>query len=80
MNNKKLWIALIVLLFLAGAVGSYFFMRNFVESEKQPPSTEAQNPVMESADISVLRIYQPHNNGLEMTEKNTQKNQQFLYC
>jgi hypothetical protein len=73
MNNKILWITLIVLLFLAGAAGSYFFIRNFAESEKQPPSTAAQNPVIESVDISVLRIYQPHNNRLEMTERKIPK-------
>ena len=73
MNNKKLWIILISLLFLAGAVGSYFFMRNFAESEKQATSTPAQGPVMEPADISVLRIYQPHNNRIEMTEKKIPK-------
>jgi len=73
MNNKKIWIALIVLLFLAGAVGSYFFMRNFAESEKQSTSTAAQSPVMESTDISVLRIYQPHNNRIEMTERKIPK-------
>ena len=73
MNNKKLWITLIVLLFLAGAVGSYFFIRNFMEPEKQPFSTSAQSPDIESADISVLRIYQPHNNRLEMTEKKIPK-------
>jgi spore germination protein GerM len=73
MNNKKLWMTLIVLLFLAGAVGSYFFMRNFSASEKQAPSTTAQSPDMDSADISVLRIYQPRNNGLEMTEREIPK-------
>ena len=73
MNNRKLWIALIVLLFLAGAVGSYFFMRNFAKTEKQPPSTTAQSPDIESEDISVLRIYQPLNNGLEMTERKIPK-------
>ena len=73
MNNKILWITLIVLLFLAGAAGSYFFIRNFAEPEKQPPSTSAQSPVIESEDISVLRIYQPHNNRLEMTERKIPK-------
>ena len=73
MNNRNLWIALIVLLFLAGAVGSYFFMHNFAESEKQSTSTAAQSPVMESTDISVLRIYQPHNNRIEMTERKIPK-------
>lgn len=73
MNNKKLWISLIVLLFLAGAAGSYFFMRNFAKSEKKSPSTAAQSPAMEPEDVSILRIYQPRNNGLEMTERKIPK-------
>ena len=73
MNNRKLWITLIVLLFLAGAAGSYFFMHNFAKSEKQSPSTAAQSPGMDSEDVSVLRIYQPHNNRIEMTERKIPK-------
>ena len=73
MNNRKIWIALIALLFLAGAAGSYLFMHNSARSEKQLPSTTAQGPVEESVDISVLRIYQPHNSRIEMTERKIPK-------
>lgn len=73
MNNRKLWITLIVLLFLAGAAGSYFYMHKFAESEKQSSSTAAQTPVVESTDISILRIFQPRNNGIEMTERKIPK-------
>jgi len=73
MNSNKLWITLIVLLFLAVAAGSYFFMHKYTESEKQPVSTAAQSPEMEPADISILRIYQPRNNGIEMTERKIPK-------
>jgi len=72
-NSRKLWIALIVLLFLAGAAGSYYFMHNFAQSDKQLPSPITQGPLAESIDFSVLRIYQPHNNRLEMTEKKIPK-------
>jgi hypothetical protein len=68
MNSKPLWITLIVLFSLAGAAGSYFFMHNVTRTEKQPFSATEQGPSMESADISILRIYQPHNNRLEMSE------------
>lgn len=73
MNNRKLWLILILLLFLAGAAASYFFMHGSVDSEKQDPSEPAQGPVMEPTDVSVLRIYQPHNNGIEMTERKIPK-------
>ena len=69
MNSRRLWIILIVLFILAGVSGSYFFIRDFVHPEKQTPSPTAQNPLMESIDYSVLRIYQPHNNRLDMLEK-----------
>jgi spore germination protein GerM len=73
MNNRTLWITLIVLFLLAVAAGSYFFMHKYTESEEQPASTTAQSPVMEPADIFILRIYQPRNNGIEMTERKIPK-------
>jgi spore germination protein GerM len=72
MNNRRLWVVLVILLFLAGAAGSYFFMRSAGE-EKQPTSANGQGPLAESMDFSVLRIYQPHNNRLEMTERKIPK-------
>jgi spore germination protein GerM len=73
MNNRKLWILLIVLFLLVVAVGSYFFMRNSAESDKQPPSIAVQSSGIESEDISVLRIYQPHNGRIVMTERKIPK-------
>lgn len=73
MNSRILWIILIVLFLVAGAAGSYFFMRNSVRQEKQISPPTVQGLVMESSDISVLRIYQPLNNHLEMTEKKIPK-------
>jgi spore germination protein GerM len=72
MNNRRLWVVLVILLFLAGAAGSYFFMRS-AGQEKQTPSANGQGPLVESMDFSVLRIYQPHNNRLEMTERKIPK-------
>src|SRR3990172_2060701 len=73
MNSRRLWVIPVILFFLAGAAGSYFFMRSFVRQEKQPPSANGQTPLVESIDFSVLRIYQPRNNGLEMTERKIPK-------
>jgi spore germination protein GerM len=73
MNNRKLWATLIVLFFIAGVAGSYFLMRNFARQEKQTLSPTAQSPLMESADISVLRIYQPLNSRLYLVEKKIPK-------
>ena len=73
MNSRRLWIILIVLFFIAGVAGSYLFMRNFTLREKQTPSPIAQSPLMEPVDISVLRIYLPHNNRLDLVEKKIPK-------
>lgn len=73
MNNRRLWVVLVVLFFIAGAAGSYFFMRSFVRQEKQSVSVNGHSALMESIDFSVLRIYQPHNNRLEMTERKIPK-------
>ena len=68
-NSRRLWVIPVILLFLAGAAGSYFLLRSFVRQEKQPPSSNGQSPTVESIDFSVLRIYQPRNYSLEMTER-----------
>ena len=73
MNSRNLWIILIVLFFITGVAVSYFFMRNFTRQEKQTPSPTAQSPLMEPVDISVLRIYLPHNDRLDLVEKKIPK-------
>ena len=73
MNSRKLWIILIVLFFITGVAGSYFFMRNLTRQEKQTPSPTAEGPLMEPVDVSVLRIYLPHNNRLDLVEKKIPK-------
>ncbi len=73
MNRRKLGASLIVLFSLTVAAGSYFFMHNFVRTEKQLPSPTTQVSGIELIDFSVLRIYQPHNNRLEMTERKIPK-------
>ncbi|RPI37138.1 MAG: hypothetical protein EHM54_03915 [Nitrospiraceae bacterium] len=73
MSKRILWISLIILFFIAGVAGSYFVMHHFVWTEKEIPASQVQGPVIESGDLSVLRIYQPRNGRLEMTEKKIPK-------
>jgi len=73
MSNRILWISLVILLFIAGVAGSYFFMHNVARSGKQIPALQLQSPFSESEDFTVLRIYQPRNGRLEMTEKKSPK-------
>lgn len=73
MNKRNVWITVIALLFLAGAAGSYFFLHNLSLPVKQPLAPAPQSPVTELIDYSVLRIYQPRGNRLEMTERKIPK-------
>ena len=73
MSNRILQISLVVLLFIAGVAGSYLFMHNFARPEKLIPALQLQGPSIESEDLTVLRIYQPRNGRLEMTEKKIPK-------
>jgi hypothetical protein len=73
MSNRILRIALVILLFITGVAVSYFFMRDFARPEKLIPALQLQGPSSESEDLTVLRIYQPRNGRLEMTEKKSPK-------
>ncbi len=73
MRNRILWISLVLLLFIAGVAGSYFFMHSLARQEKLIPALQLQSPFIESDDLTVLRIYQPRNGRLEMTEKKSPK-------
>lgn len=69
MNNKTVWIALIVIFFLAGAAGSYFFLKHFTPAQDQPLHNETRIQSVEGQDLMVIRLYVPKNGKLEMTEK-----------
>jgi spore germination protein GerM len=73
MSKKILWVSLIILFFIAGVAGSYFFLYHFFRPEKEIQVSQGQGPVIESGDLSVLRIYQPRNGRLEMTERKIPK-------
>jgi len=73
MISRNLWIVFIVLFIITGVAGSYFFMRNLTRQEKQTPSPTAEGPLMEPVDVSVLRIYLPHNNRLDLVERKIPK-------
>jgi spore germination protein GerM len=70
MNNKKIWIVLIVIFFLAGVSGSYFLMRRFALREKPAaPSAALQNTPADAEDLFTLRIFYPVDNRLQLIEK-----------
>lgn len=69
MTNKALWTLLIVFVFIAGAAGSYFYMKHFSPAAKQTVQGETQPESPDAGDFFVVRIFQPRDGRLEMTEK-----------
>ncbi len=69
MNNKTVWITLIVFFFIVGAAGSYFFMRYFRPEQNHPLQNETQIQPLEGQDLMVIRLYIPINGKLETIEK-----------
>ena len=69
-NSKKTWIVLVVVLFLAGAAGGYFFLHKFIARDKLAPSTSVQENLPGGAeDFFSLRLSYPVNNSLQVVEK-----------
>jgi spore germination protein GerM len=69
MSNKKTWIVLIVLFFLAGVSGSYFLFSTFARQDK---SASAQGPSDEATgqeDLFDLRMFYPIEGRIETIEK-----------
>jgi len=69
MKNKAVWILLIAIFFIAGAAGSYFFMKHFSPAATQPALNEPQPQSMESQDLIVVRLLLPKDKKLEMVER-----------
>ena len=69
MNNKTVWIILIVVFFIVGAGGSYVLMRYFTSAQNQPSHNETQIESVEGQDLMVIRLSVPKNGKLEMIEK-----------
>jgi hypothetical protein len=73
MNNKTIWILLVFLFFIAGAAGSYFFLKHFAPGSQQPLPGEAQAPSPDGQDFFVIRVFEPKGGKLEMAERRLQR-------
>ena len=73
MNNKAVWILLVFLFFIAGAAGSYLFLKHFSPVSQQPVRGEAPVPSLEGQDLFVIRLFEPKDGKLEMAEKKLQR-------
>ncbi|NJD56242.1 MAG: GerMN domain-containing protein [Nitrospirae bacterium] len=69
MRPRGIWIILIVIFFLAGAAGSYFFLKYYTPAAPQTAAngTEVQSP--EIQDLITVRLMLPKDKKLVMTEK-----------
>jgi len=69
MNNKSVWIGMIVFFFIVGAAGSYVAIKIFAPSANKPLFNGNQTQSVEGQDLMVIRLYLPKNGKLEMTER-----------
>ena len=69
MNNRIVWIILIVVFFMAGAAGSYILMKYLGPVQSQSLQNEAHIPSLEGQDLMVIRLFLPANGKLEMSDK-----------
>ena len=71
MTNKKIWVVLVVLFFLAGASGGFFLFRKLTTKEKSVASPgSVQDSVQPGVDeVIALRFYYPVDDRLELVEK-----------
>ena len=60
---------MVILVFIAGAAGSYFFMKHFSPASRQAVQGQPQPSLPASKDFFVVRIFQPRDGKLEMTER-----------
>lgn len=69
MNNKTVWITLIILFFIFGASGSYVFMKYIGPVQNQSVHNEIRIQSVEGQDLMLIRLFLPTDGKLEMTEK-----------
>ncbi len=71
MNGRKIWIALLVIVFLAGVSASYLMFRVLTRQQEKPPVSAAVSPAVPAVpeDFFDLRMYYPVGGRLETVEK-----------
>lgn len=69
MHNKRLWILLILVFFIAGAAGSFFLSKQLSPPDAPHPAASPSDPPGEREDTLTLRVFYPKNRTLQMEEK-----------
>jgi len=69
MKNRADWILLVILFFIAGAAGSYFFMKYFTPPSVQPTVVAPEQQSAEAQDRIAVRILLPKDHKLEVQER-----------
>jgi|MudIll2142460700_1097286.scaffolds.fasta_scaffold728277_2 hypothetical protein len=76
MKNRAVWILLVAVFFVAGAAGSYLFLKLFSPAASQHGLNEPHEPQLQSAetqDLMVVRLLLPKDKKLEMVERRLTK-------
>lgn len=73
MNSRTAWIGLIVLFFLAGAAGSYFFLKHFTPLQQAPIQNDTSFQATDGQASITVRIFTPKDGKLETLERKIPK-------
>jgi len=69
MNNKGIWVLLIVVFFIAGAAGSFFLSKKFSPPDAPHHAVSPADLPGERGDTLTLRLFYPQERSLQMEEK-----------
>ena len=69
MKSRTAWILLIFVFFIAGAAGSYLFLKHFSTSASVSVHDESLFQPSDSRDVRVVRLLLPKDGRLELVEK-----------
>ncbi len=72
MNSKKIWVILVLILFLAGAAGGFLIFRKMTLKGKAMESSASPEDIGQTGgeEVVALRLYYPAEGRLSLTEKN----------
>ena len=69
MKNRAVWILLIILFFVAGVAGSYYFIKYVTPPAIQPAGVAPAQQSAEAQDLVDVRILLPRDKKLELQER-----------
>jgi spore germination protein GerM len=77
-NNRLVWILLIITFFIAGAAGSYFVMRYFDTNAEVQQQKEDRKEQTQGQDFMTVKLFIPKGGKLEATDISMQRRSKSL--